>query len=202
MKRILSIITVAMFFTCAFAEQITVRIEPGEVWNKRAPQCAVWLEDQNHNYVETIFVTKSASKKTWKFAPKEGRPESLPAWYKCSKVNSEKLVNSEQKELDAVTCATPKKNVLAEKQVKLQKGNIYYIRTEINQSFDYNDYWTKKNSGVDGQPSVIYEGVLTADNGKQEIPLTFAGISTTDINAVKNLTTAREIIAGITAYIE
>lgn len=31
----------------------------------------------------------------------------------------------------------------------------YLIKAEFNTSFDYNDFYTKKNSGVNGQPSVI-----------------------------------------------
>ena len=38
-----------------FAQNITVQINPGEQWNKRVPQCAIWLEDENNNYIDTIF---------------------------------------------------------------------------------------------------------------------------------------------------
>lgn len=63
MKKIL----ITMLFLASaklFAQNISVQINPGEQWNKRVPQCAIWLEDENNNYIDTIFVTNRASKKT------------------------------------------------------------------------------------------------------------------------------------------
>lgn len=46
-----------------FCEKVKVYIEPGEVWNKRAPQIAVWVHNEQSGYEKTLYVTKSASEK-------------------------------------------------------------------------------------------------------------------------------------------
>lgn len=53
----------------------------------------------------------------------------------------------------------------------------YLIKAEFNTSFDYNDNYTKKTSGVNGQPSVIYSARIPADfnNESDEIKLSFDG---------------------------
>ena len=33
----------------------------------------------------------------------------------------------------------------------------YVVKLEVNSSFDYNDHYTKANSGVNGQPSIVYQ---------------------------------------------
>jgi len=33
---------------------------------------------------------------------------------------------------------------------------------QLFHSFGYNDYWTKNNSGINGQPSLIYHAQITA----------------------------------------
>ncbi len=161
MKRITFIMLLAVVSAFCFAESLTVYVEPGEIWAKRAPQLAVWLETEDGAFVETLFVTKSASKKSWIASPKEGRPESLPDWYKASGVNpAKKTVEG----LDAYTGATPKKGITFCRQVALEDGLNYVVKAQINQSFDYNDYYTKKNSGVDGQPAVLYAGKILKDS--------------------------------------
>ena len=206
MKKILLTALAAGLCFSAFAEKITVRIEPGTYWKKRAPQCAVWIEDENHQYVGTVFVTKSASKKSWKFSPKEGRPESLPVWYNKAGISPEKAAD---KSFDAVTSATPKKSILAEQTLTLQKGKTYFVMSEVNQSFDYNEYWTKENSDVNGQPSVIYAGQFTAQEKLNEFTLNYVGTGsidgksgTVDNSNNATLTTAKEIISDIKVYVE
>jgi hypothetical protein len=44
----------------------------------------------------------------------------------------------------------------------LTNGQKYNVYLEINHSFDYNDYWTETNSGVNGQPSLLYHAKFTA----------------------------------------
>lgn len=156
MKKIMTCVLFLCVMSFMYAEKISIYVEPGEVWSKRAPQLALWIEDGEGNYIETIYVTKSAAKKSWKFAPKEGRPESLPCWYKASGVNPAK----EGIEVDVCSGATPKKGLFIEHEIDLDKNTEYLIKGEVNQSFDYNEFYTKKNSGVDGQPSVEYFGKL------------------------------------------
>lgn len=199
MKKKLLVLTALVFALCnLFCAEISVAINPGTQWQERAPQVAVWIEDEDENYVATVFVTKGASKKAWKFSPKDGRPDSLPAWYASSKVNPAKASNST---FDAVTSATPKNGIVTNANVTLQIGKTYIVKTEVNQSFDYNESYTKKNSGVDGQPSVLYKGSFVYSDNTPEVTLHFYGTGTDGNNsgasATSNLTTAKSIIASV-----
>lgn len=213
MKKFISVILVLVSFAAAFAKEISVKVTPGENWKeKREPQVAVWLEDEDGNYIRTLYVTERASHKSWIFSPKEGRPESLPVWYGASKNGSTSdkeaaspataSAPSLSRSLDAVTGATPKSELNLTAQI--EEGD-YIIKAEFNNSFDYNDFYTKKNSGVNGQPSVVYSAKIPANlTTGQEISLDFAGTGslTGEDSAIskntQNLTTAKEIVKAVT----
>ncbi len=203
MKKLISVISLMIFgLTMLCAKDITISVGAGENWKaKREPQLAIWLEDTEGNYIKTLYVTERASHKSWIMGPKEGRPESLPVWYHSSKFEPAKKAAPDLK-LDAVTSATPKGGIIFDTNLE---DKAYVLRAEFNTSFDYNDFYTKKTSGVNGQPSVIYEAVIPADFNKtsEEIRLAFAGtgaLDGTDGLVHKNtegLTTAQTIVKMI-----
>lgn len=217
MKKFISVILVLVSFAAAFAKEISVKVTPGENWKeKREPQVAVWLEDEERNYIRTLYVTERASHKSWIFSPKEGRPESLPVWYGASKDGSTSdkeaaspataSAPSLSRSLDAVTGATPKSELSLTAQI--EEGD-YIIKAEFNNSFDYNDFYTKKNSGVNGQPSVVYSSKIPADLAAgQEITLDFTGTGslTGEDSAIskntQNLTTAKKIVKAVTVKLK
>ena len=184
MKKFISVIFVLVSFAAAFAKEISVKVTPGENWKeKREPQVAVWLEDEEGNYIRTLYVTERAGHQSWIFGPKEGRPESLPVWYGASKNGSTASkaeaspstasAPSLSRDLDAVTGATPKSALTLTAQIE---DRACIIKAEFNNSFDYNDFYTKKTSGVNGQPSVVYTAKIPADLAAgQEITLEFEG---------------------------
>ncbi|MCR5613362.1 DUF2271 domain-containing protein [Treponema sp.] len=185
-----------------YAKEITISVGAGQHWKeKREPQFAVWLEDSDGNFIRTLYVTERASHKSWIMSPKEGRPESLPVWYHASKHESSKTKKHDDKkaQLDAVTSATPKGGIIFNAEIEDKE---YIIKAEFNTSFDYNDFYTKKNSGVNDQPSVIYSAKIPADfnNESDEIKLSFEGCGSIDGSDgtihlyVSKLTTATEIV--------
>lgn len=180
MKKLIATINLMIFgLGMLCAKDITISVGAGQNWKqKREPQAAVWLEDINGNYIKTLYVTERASHKSWMMSPKEGRPESLPVWYHASKFEPAKNA-APAMELDAVTSATPKGGIIFDAKLE---DKTYVIKAEFNTSFDYNDSYTKKNSGVNGQPSVIYEAVIPADFNKssEEIRLSFTGTGSLD----------------------
>ena len=142
-------------------------VEPGEHWFgkmkvaffsvKKTPQMAAWIEDADGRYVETITVTNRSAQKKWRGNPKDGRPEALPAW------NHRQQNKSAVNEIDRVSTATPKGSVEAQiDESSLIRGNTYKVYLEINHSYDYNDRWTEGNSGVNGQPSLLYHAQFAA----------------------------------------
>ncbi|MCI6984217.1 MAG: DUF2271 domain-containing protein [Treponema porcinum] len=179
---------------------MTVSIGAGTNWKeKREPQVAVWLEDADGNYIRTLYVTSRAEKRSWIFSPKDGRPESLPVWYCASGENPAKG-GGEKTALDAVSSATPKGGVIFGAEIDGEKS--YVLKAELNNSFDYNGFYTKKNSGVNGQPSVVYGEIIPA-GFTQEIRLELLGTGSLDgsdgiIHAeTENLTTAQHIVSCI-----
>ena len=59
---------------------IVIDIEPGEEWihvepYNNAPTFAVWITDEEGNYIETIYVTKKAATQDWSFARGDKRKE-------------------------------------------------------------------------------------------------------------------------------
>jgi len=181
-------------------------IEPGESWQgrmkvflffsmKKTPQLAVWIENNQGNYISTLFATDKSVRNNWQSAPKEGRPETLPVW------NYKRQNNFEQ--VDIISSATPKGAVNIQiDNTSLTDGQEYNIYLEINHSFDYNDYWTERNSGVNGQPSLIYHANFVA-GVTDRINLFPIGHGSVDgsngniINDLDSLTTALTIINGV-----
>ena len=193
MKKIFASVLLSAAAAFIWAEKISVAVNPGEAYSKRAPQIAVWVEDSDGTYVDTLFVTKKASGNKWIGSPKEGRPESLPDWYKSKGQNP--AVKISKDDLDATTSATPKKGIVISKDLELEKGKTYVFKCQANQSFDYNEYYTKKNSGVDGQPAVLYAGEMIPDGKEIEIKL--------ELKTKKDfLTTADKIIESIYVAVE
>lgn len=200
-KTIISLLLAALCGFSGFAKEFKVNIVPDTYWAKRSPQCAVWVEDENGRYIGTLFVTNSASKKKWIASPKDGRPDSLPVWYKAAGLNP---ANPQTVDLDAVSSATPKKSVTVSQKLHLETGKKYFVYAEANQSFDYNEVWTKKNSGVNGQPSVIYRGEFIVKDSELEIELSLIGTGSVDGSSgevkkddLEKLTTADKIVSHI-----
>ena len=188
MKKIFASVLLSAAAAFIWAEKISVAVNPGEAYSKRAPQIAVWVEDSDGTYVDTLFVTRKASGNKWIGSPKDGRPESLPDWYRAKGQNP--AVKISKDDIDATTSATPKKGIVISKDLELEKGKTYVFKCQANQSFDYNEYYTKKNSGVDGQPAVLYAGEMIPDGTEKEIKLEFSG-------SREKLTTADKIIESI-----
>jgi len=129
------------------------------------PQVALWLETEEGQFVGTIYVTRAVAEQNFSFAPGKGRPEALPVWSHLAK--SETLDG-----ISAATVENEESHVYYGKALSdnLEPGN-YIIQLEINRSYDWNDVYTKKNSGVNGQPSVLYRTEVTIGDTVQSLEL-------------------------------
>lgn len=150
---------------------MTLRVSPGTSWAQRKwmgpfpvklrPQFAAWIETVDGHFVKTLSVTLRTGEDQWRGAPEGGRPEALPLWCHAAQ---------EARETDALSAATPKNGALIEADDRmLEAGRDYVVRLEVNISFDYNETWPKNAaegspaySGVNGQPSLVYEARFTA----------------------------------------
>jgi hypothetical protein len=202
---------------CAFAAGsadagsggLSLSVRPGKAWTtvkwfgifpmRMRPQLAAWIETEEGRYVATIAVTEKAAKRSWTAAPSGGRPESLPIWYHAG--------GAAAGDVDAASSATPKGPVdLGAGAGALEPGKAYVVKLEVNKSFDYNEAWPKDAkagegdpSGVNGQPSVLYEARFVAGSaGSVRLEPVGRGAvdgSSGEVKAgLEGLTTALEIV--------
>jgi len=153
----------------AVAGRWRLQVAPGRDWYastrflfvfKGSPESALacWLETPDGNYVETIYVTRKGGRKAFYAAPSAGRPEALPVWYHRA---------AGEPATDAVSAATSSSGLSLSRVAgtRLEPGR-YVAFLEVNRSYDYNETWTRANSGVNGQPSVVYRAEITVSRGQ------------------------------------
>jgi hypothetical protein len=184
-------------------KDITLAVEGGDHYShklkvmkvlsvKTTPQIAVWIEDTEGNYIETIYVTGRAGTQSWRKTPGEGLPpekvrrkSSLPYWaHKRGVVYDDGLyLPTKANPLpDTITSASPKASfsLLTKVPETLKK---FVILAEFNNSGDFNDFYTEDAKPGDpgytggiyagGQPAVVYaaEIDLTSETGSYEMKL-------------------------------
>ncbi|HGY57404.1 MAG TPA: DUF2271 domain-containing protein [Caldithrix abyssi] len=166
------------------------------------PQIAIWLEYPDSTYYRTVWVTRRAGKNKWK--GKIHCPVALPYW--DSRRTSKK--DDKKEKIDAISAATPKAGSFKViTNVPPNSRWLYYI--EVNASGDFNAYfksWTDDgipDSEVNGQPSLVYGGEITADGKNQSKPVLLG--RTDQLSSGKKLyrdlqhiTTAAELLQNIT----
>lgn len=164
-------------------KNLSIELKKGSAFGY--PLFAVWAEDSIGNYIETLYISKVISSSTFAYgeqvngAWKPGikrRPEALPIWsHKRGVQASDGLYVplNVSPDLDAVTGATPTNNFIVKSKGNFNNLKNYRILVEINQSFDWNDYYTKdkfpndliySGSGEVGQPSLVYLAEINPDD--------------------------------------
>ncbi|WP_106790782.1 hypothetical protein [Aquimarina sp. Aq78] len=158
------------------------------------PQMAVWLEDENSNYIETLFVSKATAKGLFfggrskdnfkNFDENKDasgdyrRVNALPVWsYKRDVQYPDGLYvpPSNNPLPDAITGATILDNFKLLSSVKnLSK---FKLKIEINVAFDDNEYYSEydfpedgtfhNGTGQLGQPSIIFETFIDMNDDKK-----------------------------------
>lgn len=198
---------------------VEATVIPGPAWTgsmwigvvkvRKEPQYAMWVETANGEYVATLVVSGKTVSRKWTGAPDEGRPESLPVW---SAARARALGSDPS--VDAASSATLDASAAISRTVDLVAGREYVIKLEVNQSFDYNERWPKKAkkgspgySGVNGQPSLVYEGRLRAERGAtvRLVPVAQGSVDGSDGRArlgLDGLSTALEIVSSATAEVK
>ena len=121
------------------------------------PQVACWLETADGHYISTIYVTAKGAKKNWFSSPRGGRPEALPVWYHLQRA-AEELP-------DSVSAATASGAIRHDSPASGLPPGRYIAMLEVNRSYDYNERYTRGNSGVNGQPSVVYRCEIAVGQG-------------------------------------
>ncbi len=176
----------------------TLKLTPGEEWIhsfsaliKVPPQYALWIEDSQGHYLETIYVTKKAATEGWAFNKGNRRDEALPRWSHQRNITDSEghLLPSKKEPLpDSISGATPRKASSISVGFPDNEGS-YIICLEINHSTDFNERWPRDaepgtpgwtgGSEGSGQPSLLYTAEVHPEQ-TAPLPLTLTGYGSPD----------------------
>lgn len=149
------------------------------------PLMAFWIEDDSGRYIQTLYVPISVAKGVFKYGKQEGRtwkpsvkraPQSLPYWsHKRGIVASDGLYMPEPENpvTDAYSGATPERSFLLNTKADHELTGVKRILFEINQNWDWNEYWTNDKYPEDEyyksscQPALVYEAVVDFDDPRE-----------------------------------
>lgn len=202
---------------------IELKFEKGTAHNH--PLFAIWLADENGAFIQTLYVSESIGKGSFKRASRatgkwiEGeiqRPAALPFWTHARNVKNEMgtlLPTPKNPEVDAHTGATPiaSYEMTLFTQEKL-KGK-YRLYLELNQSWDWNEFWTNNKFPdnteykTSSQPALVYMVEFDANSGKsyEMKPIGhshYAGESGELFTDLTTITTALKIAKKITISVK
>lgn len=200
--------------------EMTINFTNGLGYNR--PTYVLWLEDLKGNYVKTLFITKSYASgvfgyemqgdSIWKkIAGPSYQPAALPYWtHKKGKINGKLIPSPENPFVDAYTGATPEQNFEI-KTTSPNSDNKYRLLLEVNQSWDWNSFWTNnkypesKAYQHSAQPSVVYAVEINAESSQYYLnPIGHGdakGESGKLFTNLSTLTTAKEIFNSVEVYI-
>lgn len=130
---------------------------------KVVPQMAVWVEDMDGDYIETLYVTKKDAESSYYGV--DGRNEALPVWRNKREISKKSII------VDGISSATTKSDLEIIRNVDRFPAR-FKVMLEVNKSFDFNEYYRENlsekdagyNTGFSGQPSIIYEVVYEKSN--------------------------------------
>jgi hypothetical protein len=203
---------------------LTIQFEKGKEHNH--PLFAIWLADENGKFIETLYVSQAigkgvfprASRKTGAWMAGEiQRPAALPFWaHQRNIINELGTYNPTTKkpEVDGVTGATPQTSFIMKlKSSRILEGK-YTIMLELNQSWDWNEYWTNdkfpddKEYKTSSQPALVYSSIVDTRSGNKTFDLKplghshYSGKDGSLNRDLKTMTTALRIAKNITVTIE
>ncbi len=150
---------------------LTIKFEKGKDFYH--PLIVFWLEDTDGNFIETIYASQSIATGTFRFGQSEGknwkpgerrRRAALPYWGHRRGIQAPDglyLPTPQEPLPDAITGATPKTNFELQTTVKSEFDKVR-IYMEINQTWDWNQYWNNNRFPDDEeyktscQPALVY----------------------------------------------
>ncbi len=146
------------------------------------PLMAIWLEDEQGGYIQTLFVPKAIATGVFKYGSNAtGRwkeaarraPQTLPYWsHKRDIVASDGLYmpDPENPVPDAYSGATPTTSFTLTARADEPLPPKFRVMFEVNQNWDWNEYWTNdkfpgdNNYLYSAQPAVVYESIVDQKN--------------------------------------
>jgi hypothetical protein len=142
------------------------------------PLMAIWIEDEAGKFIQSLYVPASVATGVFKYGKQEKNkwvaaakraPQTLPYWaHKRGVVGSDGLFMPEpgNEIADAYSGATPVSSFVLNTRADKELPATYRLLMEINQNWDWNEYWTNDKYPDDEyyksscQPAVVYEVVI------------------------------------------
>ena len=182
---------------------------------------AIWIEDKEGHYIETLYIAESIGKGIFRHGVKSQgeweagpvrRPAALPYWGHQRGIAADDglyIPTPENPMPDAVTGPTPSGNFILQSKSSVPAPSVFKLLLEINQSWDWNEYWTNTkfpddiNYKTSSQPAIVYETVIDIDAAQNEYVMVPAGHShysglDGSLNPdLSTLTTALDIVKSV-----
>lgn len=198
---------------------LTLKFQKGKQHNH--PLFAVWLADASGKYLQTLYVSESIGKGYYKHTTRNAgkwmpgenyRPATLPYWAHQRNIKNEKggyLPTKTNAIPDAYTGATPDASFILNLTTENRLSGNYQLFLEVNQSWDWNEYWTNdkypgdKEYKTSSQPALVYQAKFNSSDTGEIIlkPIGHSHYAGSDgsLNPdLSTLTTALQIAAKIT----
>jgi hypothetical protein len=159
------------------------------------PLMAAWLEDSAGKYIQTLYVPLTVARGVYKYGKQEKNkwvaapkrtPQTLPYWsHKRGVLASDGLYMPEPQNpvADAYTGSTPVKSFILNAKADQQLPDVFKVMFEINQNWDWNEYWTNdrypddENYKMSCQPALVYETVIDMNNREESYKMKPVGHS-------------------------
>ena len=203
--------------------KIIINFKKGKSHNH--PLMAFWVEDMEGNYVQSLYVAQSiaegyyrhgdASSGRWQPGPLR-RPAALPYWGHKRGIKAADgyyIPTQDDPMPDAVTGATPKADFILTTFTIGKELKEFKIMMEINQSWDWNQYWHNNkfpdddNYKTSSQPALVYEAVVNINNLQPEYNMQaighshWSGANGNLYDDLSTITTALDIADTVTILI-
>ena len=172
-------------------QELEITFLRGEAHNH--PLMAIWMEDEKGNYIQTLFVAESIGKGIFqhgdatsgKWLPADiRRPAALPVWSHSRGIQESDglfVPTPENAVPDAYTGATPTISFSLDTRLDNPATGKFYVLFEINQTWDWNEYWTNNKYPDDNvyktscQPSLIYRALIDPNDDVNETTMELIG---------------------------
>jgi hypothetical protein len=159
--------------------KVSIEFTKGSEFNH--PLMAIWVENEKGEFVQTLYVSQAigkgvfehgdASTGHWEPGPIM-RPAALPYWSHRRGIMNSKgyyLPDSENPIADAYTGASPKGDFIINTRVEDAALRKFSVFLEINQTWDWNEFWTNAKYPDDAeyktscQPALVYKADVNLD---------------------------------------
>jgi len=159
------------------------------------PSFVLWAENINGQYIQTLFITESlgigvfghGDASSGKWLPGEiRRPAALPYWAHKRGIRADDglFIPSKNNPIpDIYTGATPSGDFEIKTRFDNSPAEKFRILFEINQTWDWNEYWTNNKYPDDDeyktscQPSLVYMTEIDLDNLQESYEMKVIGHS-------------------------